>query len=134
MDWFSLRLADGRDLMLYALRRADGTVDFRRATLVLPSGEARILGPKEWAVVPRSTWKSPQSGATYPSGWRVTVPSAKLDLEVRPEVAGAENVSTLVSGLAYWEGPVRLLAADGAAAGEGYAELTGYGAGSRPPI
>ena len=23
-DWFALRLADGRDLMLYLLRRADG--------------------------------------------------------------------------------------------------------------
>jgi predicted secreted hydrolase len=133
-DWFSLRLADGRDLMLYALRRPDGAADFRRATLVLASGEVRLLHPEEWSVVPLSAWRSPQSGATYPSGWRVEVPSAGLALEVRPEVAGAENVSTLVPDLAYWEGPVRLLAADGSGAGEGYVELTGYGAGSRPPI
>lgn len=133
-DWFSLRLADGRDLMLYALRRADGGADFRRATLVLPSGEVRWLEPGEWTALPLSTWRSPRTGAVYPSGWRIEVPSAALALEVRPEVAGAEDVSALVPGLAYWEGPVRVLAPGGAPAGEGYVELTGYGVGSRPPI
>jgi predicted secreted hydrolase len=133
-DWFSLRLADGRDLMLYALRRADGSADFRRATLALPTGEVQLLEPEEWSAAPLARWRSPRSGAEYPSGWRIEVPSAGLALEVRPEVAGAENVSALVPGLAYWEGPVRVVTADGRPAGEGYVELTGYGAGSRPPI
>jgi predicted secreted hydrolase len=133
-DWFSLRLADGRDLMLYALRRADGATDFRRATLVQPSGEVRLLQPEEWSAVALSSWRSPRSGAAYPSGWRIAVPAAGIAVEVRPEVAGAENVSALVPGLAYWEGPVRLLDGAGAPAGEGYVELTGYGQGSRPPI
>lgn len=134
-DWWSLRLADGRDLMLYVLRRADGTADFRSATRVGRGGDVRSLAPGEWAVEPRGgTWRSPASGAAYPAGWRVTIPGESLVLDVQPLVAACENVSTLVPGLAYWEGPVRLLGPGGVSVGEGYVELAGYGAGSRPGI
>ncbi|ABC81811.1 lipocalin-like domain-containing protein [Anaeromyxobacter dehalogenans] len=133
-DWFALRLADGRDLMLYALRRADGTVDFRRATLVTPDGAVRWLDADAWRAEPLGRWRSEATGAEYPLGWTVTVPSAGIRLTVRPELEAAENVSSRVPGLAYWEGPVRLTGPDGRAAGEGYVELTGYGARARPPI
>ena len=39
-DWFSLQLEDGRDLMLYTLRNADGVVDYQHATLVQPNGKS----------------------------------------------------------------------------------------------
>jgi predicted secreted hydrolase len=131
-DWFALRLADGRDLMLYVLRRADGEADWRNGTLVEPGGRVRYLGPEDWEVEATGRWRSPD-GVDYPSGWRVRVPSAALELTVEPEVAGAENRSRLVRGLRYWEGPVRALR-DGRPAGEGYVELAGRGAGSRLPL
>jgi predicted secreted hydrolase len=34
----------------------------------------------------------------------------------------------------YWEGADRVATPDGRPAGEGFVELTGYGAGNRPPL
>ena len=133
-DWWSLRLADGRELMLYVLRRRDGTTDFRKATLVERDGAVRLLAPEAWRVAARGRWRSEATRAEYPSGWDVEVPGEGIRLRVEPEVRASENVSALVPGLAYWEGPVRLTGPEGQTAGEGYVELTGYGAEARPPI
>jgi predicted secreted hydrolase len=133
-DWWSLRLRDGRDLMLYVLRRRDGTASWRSATLVERDGRVRLLAPDEWTARPTRTWSSSATGATYPAGWEVAVPGQGIRLVVTPEVEAAENRSALVPGLFYWEGPVRAVDEHGAAAGEGYVELTGYGEHARPPI
>jgi predicted secreted hydrolase len=133
-DWWSLRLADGRDLMLYVLRRRDGTASWRNATLVDRAGRVRLLAPGDWTVRPIGSWRSEASGATYPSGWELDVPGEGLRLVVTPEVKAAENRSTLVPGLFYWEGPVDVADRGGARVGAGYVELTGYGERARPPI
>jgi predicted secreted hydrolase len=133
-DWFSLQLDDGRELMLYAMRGEAGSADFSRGTLVSPEGEARYLADGEWQVRATTTWNSPETGADYPAGWEVTVPSAGLDIRVRPEVDDQENVGRLAGGLHSWEGAAGLFDADGARVGSGYVELTGYGEGNRPPV
>jgi predicted secreted hydrolase len=133
-DWWSLRLADGRDLMLYVLRRADGSVSWRTGTLVARDGAVKVLDAAAFAVRATGTWTSPESGAVYPSGWEVEVPADGVRLRVVPWVRSAENRSTLLRDLAYWEGPVGLVAADGTPAGEGYVELTGYAEGARLPL
>jgi predicted secreted hydrolase len=133
-DWWSLRLRDGRDLMLYVLRRRDGSVSWRNATLVDRDGRVRLLAPEAWTARATGTWRSEATGATYPSGWEVQVPGEGIRVSVAPEVRAAENRSTLVPGLFYWEGPVRVVDAAGAPAGEGYVELTGYGERARPPL
>jgi predicted secreted hydrolase len=125
-DWFAVQLDDGRDLMVYRLRRHDSTADpFSAGTLVAPDGTARHLGAGDFAVETLDTWTSPRSGVRYPARWRVTVPSADLTVELRPRLADQE----LVVGPRYWEGAV---AVEGAAAGRpvaghGYVELVGYG-------
>ncbi len=133
-DWWSLRLADGRDLMLYVLRRAGGGASWRTGTLVARDGAVTVLPPDAFAVRATGTWKSPESGATYPSGWEVEVPGEGIRVRVAPEVPGAENRSGILRDLAYWEGPVRIVGPDGAPAGEGYVELTGYTPGARLPL
>jgi predicted secreted hydrolase len=133
-DWWSLRLADGRDLMLYVLRRKDGGASWRNGTLVERDGRVRVLAPGEWSVRATGTWRSGASGATYPSGWEVALPREGLHLAVIPEVAAAENRSSALPGLSYWEGPVRVADPAGRPAGEGYAELTGYAPGARLPL
>jgi predicted secreted hydrolase len=133
-DWWSLRLADGRDLMIYVLRRADGSASWRTGTLVARDGAVQVLDAAAFAVRATGAWTSPESGAVYPSGWEVEVPADGVRLRVVPEVRAAENRSALLRDLAYWEGPVRLLAPDGAPAGEGYVELTGYAKGARLPL
>jgi predicted secreted hydrolase len=78
----------------------------------------------DWTLEVTDEWTSPTSGATYPAGWRISVPSAGLELEGRPQMANQElNVSTV-----YWEGAVSFegtLAGEPVAA-EGYIEMTGY--------
>ena len=133
-DWWSLRLADGRDLTLYVLRRADGTTSWRTATLVARDGAVTLLADDAWSVRAESTWRSAASGATYPSGWDIDVPGAGLRLRAVPLVEDAENRSSIAPGLSYWEGPVGLTGPEGRPAGEGYVELTGYTVGGRLPL
>jgi len=123
-DWFSLRLDDGRDLMVYRLRRGDGTADpFSSGSLVTSGGEVTNLNPGDVVVEPTGFWTSEDSGATYPSGWRIRLPAHAIDLELRPLVVDAEVDGSRTTGVVYWEGPV---AATGSVTGEGYVELTGY--------
>ena len=81
-DWFSLQLSDGSEVMLYALRRADGSRDpFSSGTLIAPDGSTRPLGPDEFEIQSTGEWRSPRTGGVYPAGWTVTVPSADLRLD-----------------------------------------------------
>lgn len=131
-DWFALRLADGRDLMLYLLRDRAGGVAFGSGTLVDRDGKPRWLAAADFRIQATGRWRSPATGADYPSGWTVEVPSAGLSLRIEPELADQENRGG--SAPFYWEGAVRVIGSGGAAAGEGFVELTGYGEGNRPPL
>ncbi|MBE0618080.1 MAG: carotenoid 1,2-hydratase, partial [Proteobacteria bacterium] len=106
-DWFSLHLSDGQDLMLYLLRRKDGTVEpASSGTLVSPSGTARHLPREAFAVEPLSHWTSPRTGGRYPARWRLRVPAAEIDLTVASLVADQELVTAGSTGVVYWEGIV----------------------------
>lgn len=118
-DWFSLQLADGRDVMLYRMRRKDGSVDPQSSGSVTSAAGTRPLALADFSVEPLGTWKSLRSGAVYPSGWRIRIPSEQLDLEVEPWLADQELGLSFV----YWEGAVKIR---GSVGGNGYVELTGY--------
>jgi predicted secreted hydrolase len=133
-DWFSLQLDDGRDLMLYLLRRKDGTTDFRHATLVLTDGEALYLKDEQWSVRSTETWESEETGAVYPSRWELSIPDEQLELTLVPPVGDQENRSRLPGGVFYWEGAVKILDENGNPKGRGYIELTGYGENNKPPV
>jgi predicted secreted hydrolase len=121
-DWFALRFDDGSALMLYVLRRDDGSRDATSSGTFLGADGAQLpLGLDDFEIEPLSTWTSPRSGASYPSSWRVRVPSLEIDLEIRPTVPGSELAHTV----RYWEGPVRGADARRGRA-RGFVELTGY--------
>lgn len=124
-DWFSLQLNDGRELMFYRLRRKDAKADsFSAGTLIGVDGSVQPLRASDVQIETLEHWKSPHTGARYPSRWRLKVPGQKLDLQITPYIDDQElNVS-----VRYWEGAVR---AEGRAhgkpvSGNGYVEMTGY--------
>lgn len=125
-DWFAVQLEDGRELMVYLLRRRDGTPDpFSAGTLVAADGTTRPLAAGDVRIETLAHWTSPRSGVRYPARWRLTVPSADLKLELEPRLAGQElNVNTR-----YWEGAVAVTGTAGvwSTKGHGYVELVGYG-------
>jgi predicted secreted hydrolase len=127
-DWVSLHLSDGRDLMVYLIRRADGAADNVSGTLVEPGGATRSLARADISLTTLDRWRSPKSGGDYPSRWRLVIPGAGIDLVITPLLADQELVGAGLPNLVYWEGAV---AAEGASNGrpiraEGYVELTGY--------
>ncbi|HSG09223.1 MAG TPA: lipocalin-like domain-containing protein [Longimicrobiales bacterium] len=130
-DWFALQLDNGWELMVYALRRADGSAHpLSDGVLVDPSGGRHPLAyGTDIVVLPTDTWTSPLDGSLYPSGWTVTLPGRRWSLEVQPVLENQE----LDLAFRYWEGAVAVSGTDGdrALGGRGYVELTGY-AGSRP--
>ncbi len=124
-DWFALQLDDGRELMYYQLRRRDGSIDPHSAgTLVTPDGAVSKLSREDITVAVLDQWESPKGGARYPSGWRVRVPAARLDVEVWPHLEDQE----MDLSVRYWEGAVRISGNVGSpeVTGHGYVELTGY--------
>jgi predicted secreted hydrolase len=125
-DWFAIQLDDRRELMLYSLRQKDGSVTPQSSgSLVEPDGSVRYLPRAAFVIDATGSWKSPHTGGTYPSGWRVRVPSASVDVTLAPTVLDQELAGTS-SGVSYWEGAVDVRSASGAALGVGYVELTGY--------
>ena len=125
-DWFALQLDDRRDIMMYRLRRRDGSADaYSAGVIVGADGRAERLAMRDVAVEALDDWTSPASGVRYPSRWRVRIPGAGVILEISPRVADQE----LVVGTRYWEGAVRVEGrADGRPiGGRGYVELVGYG-------
>ena len=124
-DWFSLQFENGGGLMFFQIRREDGTLQPQSSgTLIYPDGSTAHIDLAEWEVEVTDRWTSPETGAVYPAGWIIRIPSLDLVLEGRPLMADQElTVSTV-----YWEGAV---AFEGTWAGApvqatGYVELTGY--------
>jgi predicted secreted hydrolase len=123
-DWFSVQLDDGRDLMLFQLRTAIGSIDpYSSGTLIDARGTARHFSSREFSVDPARYWVSPQTQARYPVGWRIRVPPLGLDLSCDAALDSQELVAGQAGGTNYWEGAVRY---SGSATGAGYVEMTGY--------
>lgn len=129
-DWASIQLHDGRELMLYRLRRADGGTDpFSTLAWVERDGRVRHFGPERFRMEPLGRWRSPRTGGDYPLGFRLTVPSAdgegEMTLRLEP-LARDQELSGAIGGVPYWEGACRVLDAAGRHVGEAFVELTGY--------
>jgi predicted secreted hydrolase len=124
-DWLGLHLDDGRDLMLYRMRRRDGSADSTSSgTLILPDGSTRHLAMPDFSMKPLQWWTSPATHARYPIGWEIVIPSLNLDMTVR---AAMEDQELALNPIAYWEGAVTV--SGRSVSGEGYLELAGYGGG-----
>jgi predicted secreted hydrolase len=128
-DWFSLQMADHTEVMLYRLRRADGSAHpVSSGTFIDREGGAQPLSLKDFTLEPTSFWTSPLSQARYPQRWRLTVPSRNLSLELIPRMDGQELRTNRSTQVTYWEGAIESSGTSGGTpiTGLGYMELTGY--------
>jgi predicted secreted hydrolase len=130
-DWFSLQFEDGTELMLFRIRRKDGSADpFSAGTYVDATGRASHLAAGAFSVAPGKTWRSPDTGGEYPIEWKVQVPPLQIDASLstrlpRQELTGKSDVTP-----AYWEGAIEVKGTKGGRQikGAGYLEMTGYAA------
>jgi predicted secreted hydrolase len=130
-DWASIQLDNGAELMVYRLRRSDGTADpHSSGTYIDPQGRSRHLQWQDVVMQPEGdiVWQSPDTGARYPLRWRIAAPSLNLELICTTPMSQQEIVSTRGTSPNYWEGVVDY---EGTLAGkpirgQGYLELTGY--------
>lgn len=125
-DWFSAQFDDGSELMLFQIRLRDGSAEpLSHGTFVDAQGEATPLSREDFRVTPGKLWKSPESGASYPVEWDISVPKFALTLRLTTLL---EKQELNLSPVSYWEGAVDY---DGTAGsrrikGHGYLEMTGY--------
>jgi predicted secreted hydrolase len=128
-DWFSIQLDNEAELMLYIIRRTDGTPDVTSsASLIASDGSVIHIRRDQLRVTPLGRWKSKKSGATYPMGWRVEVPPFRIALTLQPLLKEQELVTKGSTRVTYWEGAVDVSGSfEGVAVrGDGYVEMTGY--------
>jgi len=124
-DWFSIQLDNHSEIMVYTIRRSDGSVDsFSNGTIVEEDGSTRTMSAEDFDIEITGYWDSPQSGTNYPSGWILRIPSEQIRLEILPVL---QNQELMVSFI-YWEGAVDVSGqwAEELVSGRGYVELTGY--------
>ena len=123
-DWIGMNLHDGSALTAFRLRRADGSALWAGGSFRAAGQPVQAFDADAVAFVPLRWWHSPHSGARYPVQWQVSTPAGRF--EVRARVDAQELDSSGSTGAIYWEGLSTLHAAEGALAGQGYLEMTGY--------
>ena len=131
-DWFAVHLDDGSDVMLYHLRRRDGSIDpYSGGSWRDASGKITPLTSADIGLQPVGQWISPHTGANYPASWQITIARMGLDVTVTPLVADQELLVTV----RYWEGAVAVKGqrAQQPIQGQGYLEMTGYADGGTRP-
>jgi predicted secreted hydrolase len=111
--------------MLFQIRQKDGSIEpMSSGTLIESDGTTQHLTRDQFDIKVLSTWTSNQTRATYPARWKISVPSAGIELELIPIVADQEMKVSIV----YWEGAVDVSGQSNkqAVTGRGFVEMTGY--------
>jgi len=129
-DWLSLQLDDHTELMLFHLRRNDGSIDpYSAGTYVDAGGKTTHLHSTDFNLEPLGEkWTSPLTGAAYPIRWKISIPKLGIELEATTPLGSQELTGNLKPSPNYWEGAIALAGKRDAQplSGAGYLEMTGY--------
>jgi len=128
-DWYSLQLSDNTELMLYMMRKKDGSIDKNSSgTIIGADGKAEHLNLSQFKIRSKSKWLSPQSKGNYPMNWEIEIPHKQIKLQVTPDFETQELVTKRSTDVTYWEGASSITGTKGGKliTGEGYVEMTGY--------
>ncbi|MEZ5400446.1 MAG: lipocalin-like domain-containing protein [Bryobacteraceae bacterium] len=123
-DWVSIQLEDSTELMLFRIRRRDGSVDpFSAGTYVDASGRTRQLGAGDFRMTPSGARHGP-----YPIEWEIAVPSLGIELRATTPLPAQELSGKSKWSPEYWEGAMDYSGSKQGRSirGKGYLEMTGY--------
>jgi predicted secreted hydrolase len=126
-DWFSIKLNNETELMLYQLRDKNGGKDpHSSGTLVSPDGKTQHILNEEFVITPKKFWTSPHTKAIYPASWALKLPDGLLN--VTPDFPDQELYNLRSISGSYWEGSVTIKGRlqGKQVSGKGYVELVGY--------
>ncbi|RJG21095.1 lipocalin-like domain-containing protein [Massilia cavernae] len=122
-DWLGANLDDGSALMAFQIRSKRGGKLWGHAVLRDAAGKVTQYPPDQVSFTPQARWKSPRTNAEYPVA--TTLVTGGTRWQIKPLQNDQELDSRQSTGAVYWEGAVTI-SRDGAPAGHGYLELTGY--------
>jgi predicted secreted hydrolase len=123
-DWAALQLKDGREIMVYRMRRKDGSADASSTLAVVErDGKVRQLSSDAFAWEVIEKWKSPRNSAEYPI--RVRIRFEGESFELKP-LAEDQEQDGGITRLPYWEGACDVIDSRGQIAGRAFLELAGY--------
>ncbi|HEV1994894.1 MAG TPA: lipocalin-like domain-containing protein [Candidatus Acidoferrum sp.] len=129
-DWLSLQLEDHTEVMLFHIRRKDGSIDpYSAGTYVDAEGKTTHLRSSDFKLQPvGEKWRSAVTSAEYPIHWKIAIPKLGLELEVKTPLASQELTGKTKLAPNYWEGAILLTGHRNAQSlsGAGYLEMTGY--------
>ena len=129
-DWLSIQLEDRTELMLFRLRRKDGSIDpYSAGSYIDASGKTTHLHSSDFLLEQSGEkWTTPITGAAYPIRWRIAIPKLGYEVEVTTPLESQELRSNSKLIPNYWEGAivVRGRRNQQLIRGTGYLEMTGY--------
>lgn len=128
-DWFSIKLDNQTELMIYRIRLQNGeTEPYSSGTVVFKNGTYTHLNLSDFDIRSNTKWRSEKTGAVYPSSWTIAVPEYGIDLRVKSDFPNQELYNLRSIAGAYWEGSVSVRGKykGKVISGKGYVELVGY--------
>lgn len=128
-DWFALHLSDHSHLMVYRIRKKNGTREpTSSATYIDKDGKDTHLTAEQFRLIPLKKGRHVVGGVSYPLIWKLVVPSLKLTCVLTPQMK-SQVWPDDKRNIPYWEGAIDISGVKNghSLTGEGYMELTGYG-------
>ncbi|CAN5395856.1 lipocalin-like domain-containing protein [soil metagenome] len=128
-DWFALQLSTGEEVMVYQMRKKDGSISsVSTGSVIAANGDKTILRQADVEIKTTRRWKSPETGGDYPMGWRVSIQKDSAELTVEPDFDEQEMRMERHTHTSYWEGAVTVTGTwrGEKEKGKGYVELVGY--------
>lgn len=120
-DWWGTQLDDGTDILFFRQRDLKtGKIFYPLATFMDKDGHQSVTKNIVFTSDPKSYWKSPKSGVTYPLAWYISFPDKYLELHITAAVKDQE-IPILGPGAGIWEGLCRVTSRGI------YEEMTGSG-------
>jgi predicted secreted hydrolase len=122
-DWLGANLDDGGALMAFRIRSKTGRTLWSHAALRNRDGKMTQFVQDTVLFTPQRHWRSPRTTATYPVAMQIR--TGGMLWQLIPLQDDQELDARRSTGTVYWEGAVTINR-DGAPAGRGYLEMTGY--------